>query len=226
MHVALLPAKPLSLAKTRLRPALGDADRMAVAHAMFADVLQALLAATALDRVLVVTADPRLAAHALAAGAGVVDEGAPRGLNGAVALGTALAGQQGAQAVVVVLSDVPLVCSTDVEELLARTPRPGIAVVPSKEGTGTNAIVHRPPAIVPPCFGGRSLERHASTAERRHVACTIWRNARIAFDIDEPDDLTAFAATATATATYREATRLGFAALPTSVSAPSPGRSS
>ncbi|HEY2385657.1 MAG TPA: 2-phospho-L-lactate guanylyltransferase [Candidatus Binatia bacterium] len=225
MHVALVPAKPLLLAKTRLRSALGDDDRVAVAHAMFGDVLDALLGTASIDRVLVVTADPRLAAHARAVGAGVVDEGTPRGLNGAVALGTALAGEQGAQAVVVVLSDVPLIGSADVAELLARTPRPGIAVVPSKEGTGTNAIVHRPPGIVPPCFGGRSLERHASTAERRHVACTIWRNARIAFDIDEPADLTAFAATASATATYREAVRLGFAPRATS-SAPSPGRSS
>jgi len=225
VHVALVPAKPLSLAKTRLGAALGDDDRIAVAYAMFADVLDALLGTATIDRVLVVTADPRLAAHARSAGAGVVDEGAPRGLNAAVALGTAVAGEQGAQAVVVVLSDVPLVGGADVAELVARTPRPGIAVVPSKEGTGTNAIVHRPPGIVPPCFGGRSLERHASTAERRHVACTIWRNARIAFDIDEPADLTAFAATASATATYREAVRLGFAPRPTS-SAPSPGRNS
>lgn len=225
MLVALVPAKPLSLAKTRLRPALDDGDRIAVAHAMFTDVLQALLGTASVDRVLVVTADPRLAAHARAAGAGVVDEGAPRGLNGAVALGTAVATEQGAQSIVVVLSDVPLVRGTDVEDMLGRTPRPGICVVPSKEGTGTNAIVHRPPGIVAPCFGGRSLERHASTAERRQVACTIWRNPRIAFDIDEPGDLTTFAASASATATYREAVRLGFASQPTS-SAPSPGRSS
>jgi len=114
VHVALVPAKPLSLAKTRLGPALDDDDRIAVAYAMFADVLDALRGTAAIDRVLVVTADPRLAAHARAAGAGVVDEGAPRGLNGAVALGTAVAGEQGAQAVVVVLSDVPLVRGDDV----------------------------------------------------------------------------------------------------------------
>ena len=225
MHVALVPAKPLSLAKTRLRPALVDVDRVAIAHAMFEDVLVALLSASRIDRVLVVTADARLSAHARAIGAGVVDEGAPRGLNGAVALGTAVAVRQGASAVVVVLSDVPLLRSADVDELIARTPRPGVSVVPSKEGTGTNAIVRQPGGIVPPCFGGRSLERHASAAERRHVACTIWRNVRIAFDIDVPEDLTVFASTESATATYREAMRLGIAPLPIS-SAPLPGRSS
>jgi 2-phospho-L-lactate guanylyltransferase len=225
VHVALVPAKPLSLAKTRLRPALVDVDRAAIAHAMFEDVLVALLSASRVDRVLVVTADARLSAYARAVGAGVVDEGAPRGLNGAVALGTTVAVRQGASAVVVVLSDVPLLQSADIDELIARTPRPGIGVVPSKEGTGTNAIVHQPGGIVPPCFGGRSLERHASTAERRHVACTIWRNARIAFDIDVPEDLTAFVSSESATVTYREAVRLGIAPWPIS-SAPSPGRSS
>src|SRR5262249_9604417 len=160
-------------------------------------------------RVLVVTADARLAAHARAIGAGVVDEGEPRGLNGAVTLGTAVAMQHGASAVVVVLSDVPLLRPDDVDELIARTPRPGMSIVPSKEGTGTNAIVHQPAGIVSPCFGGRSLERHASAAERRQVACTIWRNTRIAFDIDLPEDLMAFAGSESATATYREAARLG-----------------
>ncbi|MBI3767755.1 MAG: 2-phospho-L-lactate guanylyltransferase [Deltaproteobacteria bacterium] len=209
MHVALVPAKPLSLAKTRLGTLLSDADRVAVTYAMFADVLAALVATTRLDRVLVVTADERLAAHARTIGAGVVDEGVPRGLNGAVALATDAALRQGASTVVVVLSDVPLLRAADVDELLARTPRPGVALVPSKEGTGTNAIVRSPGGVVPPCFGGRSLERHVTAAERHHVACRIWRNVRIGFDVDVPDDLAAFASTESATATYREAMRLG-----------------
>ncbi len=211
MHVALVPAKPLPLAKTRLGTLLTDADRAAVTYAMFADVLRALTAATSLDRVLVVTADDRLAAHARAAGAGVVDEGTPRGLNGAVALGAETAVLQGATTVLVVLSDVPLLRAADVDELLARAPRPGVALVPSKEGTGTNAIVRSPGTVVPTCFGGRSLERHVRAAERHRVACDIWRNARIGFDVDVPADLAAFASAETATATYREAVRLGLA---------------
>jgi 2-phospho-L-lactate guanylyltransferase len=211
--VALVPAKPLSLAKTRLGTLLADADRAAVTYAMFADVVAALLAATRIDRVLVVTADERLAAYARAAGAGVVDEGAPRGLNGAVVLGTDAALRQGASAVLVVLSDVPLLHAADVDELVARTPRPGVALVPSKEGTGTNAIVRSPGAAIPPCFGGRSLERHVTAAERHRLACAIWRNIPMGFDVDVPEDLATFASTESATATYREAVRLGVAPL-------------
>ena len=213
MKVALLPAKPLLWAKTRLGPLLDDQARMALACAMFTDVLDALCGATGLDAVVVVTADPTLAALARQASAVVIDEGASRGLNGAVSLGTDAAVRLGASAVLVVLSDVPLVTASDVDELLARAPRRGALVVPSKEGTGTNAMLRQPPTVFPPCFGGRSLERHVATAERADVPCEIVRNVRLGFDLDTPEDLRAFAALRSATATQRELLRLGAAAI-------------
>lgn len=213
MKVALLPAKPLSSAKTRLGSLLDDQARMTLAGAMFADVLSALRGAAGLDAVVVVTADPTLAAHARSTGVIVVDEGAARGLNGAVSLGTETAVRLGASAVLVLLSDVPLVTSSDIDELLARAPRRGALVVPSKEGTGTNAILRQPPTVFPPCFGGRSLERHVATAERADVPCEIVRNVRLGFDLDTPEDLRAFAALASPTTTHRELMRVGAAAI-------------
>jgi len=206
---ALLPAKPLPLAKTRLGTLLGTTERMRLAAAMFTDVLHALSTTRELDAVVVVTADASLAAHARRAGALVVDEGAPRGLNGAVTLGTETAVTLGARSILVVLSDVPLVDPTDVAELLRRAPERGALVVPSKEGTGTNALLRQPPGVLAPCFGGRSLERHVAAAERAGLACALVRNARVEFDLDTPDDLRAFAAQASATETYRELVRLG-----------------
>lgn len=212
MKFALLPAKPLPLAKTRLGTMLGATDRMRLAAAMFTDVLHALSTTRELDAVVVVTADASLAAHARRVGALVVDEGAPRGLNGAVTLGTETAVTLGARSVLVVLSDVPLVEPADVVELLRRAPERGALVVPSKEGTGTNALLRRPPGVLASCFGGRSLERHVAAAERARLACALVRNARVEFDLDTPEDLRAFAAQASATETYRELVRLGAAA--------------
>ena len=213
MKVALLPAKPLPSAKTRLGPLLDDHARMTLARAMFGDVLAALCGAAGLDAVVVVTADATLAAHARSAGAVVVDEGAARGLNGAVSLGTDTAVRLGASTVLVLLSDVPLVTSSDIEELLARAPRRGALVVPSKEGTGTNAMLRQPPSVFAPCFGGRSLERHVATAERADVPCEIVRNVRLGFDLDTPEDLRAFAALASPTTTHLELLRVGAAAI-------------
>jgi len=217
VKVALLPAKPLPLAKTRLGSVLDDRERMAMAGAMFADVLHALSAASGLDAVVVVTADPGLAARARHAGAAIVDEGVPRGLNGAVGLGTEFALRLGATSVLVVLSDIPLVLPTDIDEILARAPDRGALLVPSKEGTGTNAMLRQPPTIFSPCFGGRSLERHVAAAERCHLACEIVRSARIGFDLDTPEDLRAFAAHESPTETYREVLRLGATTLRPSV---------
>lgn len=217
MKVALLPAKPLPLAKTRLGSVLRDEERMAVAAAMFTDVLRALADSVAIDTVLVVTADSTLAAHARRSGAAVLEEGTPRGLNGAVTLGTDAAVRMGASAALVVLSDLPLLRGSDVDELMERAPSRGIVVVPCKDGTGTNAILHLPPAVLPPCFGGRSLERHVGVAERHRLTCEIVRNARIEFDLDTPDDLRAFAAAPSATATHDAVVRLRLAAARLSV---------
>jgi 2-phospho-L-lactate guanylyltransferase len=209
VKVALLPAKPLLLAKTRLGSLLETRERMAMAGAMFADVLSALTKAAALDAVIVITADPNLAARAHRTRAVVVDEGTPLGLNGAVGLGTEAASRLGATSVLVVLSDIPLVLPADIDELLARAPVHGALVVPSKEGTGTNAMVRQPPTIFRPYFGGRSLERHVRAAERSNVACEIVRSFRIGFDLDTPEDLRAFAARESPTETYREVLCLG-----------------
>lgn len=209
MRIALLPAKPLSLAKTRLASVLDDRERMIVAGAMFTDVLAALRAARGLDAVVVITADSSLATQATRAGAVVVDEGSPRGLNGAVSLGTDAALALGATSVVVLLSDLPLIQPADVDDLLARAPARGALVVPCKEGTGTNAMLRQPPTIFPPCFGGRSLERHVAQAERCRVACEIMRSVRIGFDLDTPEDLRLFASRISATETHRQVLRLG-----------------
>jgi 2-phospho-L-lactate guanylyltransferase len=196
---------------------LGAPERMRLADAMFTDVLHALMSTRELDAVVVVTADASLAARARRAGAVLVDEGTSRGLNGAVSLGTEAAVRLGATSVMVVLSDVPLVEARDVDEIVRRAPDRGALVVPSKEGTGTNAMLRRPPGIFGPCFGGRSLERHVAAAERARLACEIVRSSRLEFDVDTPDDLRAFAARASATETYRELLRLGAATLRTDV---------
>jgi 2-phospho-L-lactate/phosphoenolpyruvate guanylyltransferase len=213
MNVALLPAKALPLAKTRLASLLTPTDRAAVSRAMFRDVLTALRRASCLDAVLVVTSDPVLSGDARGAGALVCAEETPRGLNGAVVLGTNAALELGATAVLVVLSDIPLLTATDVEEICASAPARGGLVVPSKEGTFTNAMFRRPPALFPPCFGRRSLARHVAAAERHGLPCPILSSRRVGFDVDTPDDLRAFASAESRTATYAEALRLGLTPL-------------
>ena len=213
MHVALLPAKPPPLAKTRLSPLLGPKDRAAVSHAMFTDVLAALTGSRLLDAIIVVTADDHLAREARAAGALTVAERTPIGLNAAVSLGTVAARELGASSTLVVLSDIPLLRSLDIDELIRRAPAQGALVVPSKEGTGTNAILRRPPHAFPTYFGGNSLDRHLAAAADRRLRCDVLRSRWVELDIDTPEDLRVLASEESHTATYRETLRLGLARL-------------
>jgi 2-phospho-L-lactate guanylyltransferase len=64
-------------------------------------------------------------------------------------------------------------------------------IVPSREGTGTNAIIRSPADLFPSRFGPGSLALHKQEARAAGADCVIRENARIALDIDEPPDIEA-----------------------------------
>jgi 2-phospho-L-lactate/phosphoenolpyruvate guanylyltransferase len=66
--------------------------------------------------------------------------------------------------------------------------------VPSRDGTGTNALLRSPPDLFPSHFGPGSFAKHLQEARRRSARFRIVKNPRIAVDIDELDDLNAIAA--------------------------------
>ena len=102
-----------------------------------------------------------------------------------------LAGR-GFDAVLRLPADLPLVRGADIDALLAiEVGAPAALLVPSREGTGTNAILRTPPALFASRFGPNSLALHQSEAARVGVECRIVENERIALDIDEPADLQA-----------------------------------
>jgi 2-phospho-L-lactate/phosphoenolpyruvate guanylyltransferase len=190
MRFGLLPAKSLQAAKTRLAPALTEDERRAVTVAMFEDVLEALRGATALDALAVVSSDSTLLGIAERSTAITIDEQEPRGLNGAVLTGTARCVELGATSVLVVLSDLPLVTSRDLDSLVARLPAdPVVRLVRSHEGLGTNALLRQPPNSIPTRFGGRSFDGHLAVARAAGIPWEERELPAIAFDVDTVEDL-------------------------------------
>lgn len=97
---------------------------------------------------------------------------------------------RGAAAVLRLPIDLPLLTPDDIQEVLSRDrPGPSVVIVPSRDGTGTNAILRRPPTLFPSQFGTGSLARHISEAEAAGAVVELVHNERIALDIDEPDDI-------------------------------------
>ena len=182
---AILPIKSFDRAKSRLdRP-----GRAGLAAGMATDVLRALAAARSLDAVLVVTREPGARAAALEHGAQVVDEPELLGHSGAAELGVAHALAGGAERVLLVPGDCPLVSGGDVDALLARHPGPGVVVVPDRHGTGTNALLLAPPDAIRPAFGPGSRERHLALALEAGAEIAVDEVPSLLLDVDTAEDL-------------------------------------
>jgi 2-phospho-L-lactate guanylyltransferase len=178
---------------------------------MLEDVFSACAGAPGLAGLLVVTSDPEVAAQArrLAGAEVIADHDPPRGMNGAVARGLDWAEEAGAGAALVLTADLPLIRPDDVAAVLAAArPGPSAVLVPSHDGTGTNAMLLRPPRAIAPRLGPRSLARHLAQAARRGVAVERLERPRVALDIDTPRDLAALIARGEDCATTAACARL------------------
>jgi 2-phospho-L-lactate guanylyltransferase len=213
VRAILIAAKHLAFAKTRLGRSVGDVDRIALAEAMFRDVLAAALSSQLADHVAVISSDPLLLEQARAAGAVIIDEEFPRGLNAAVRLATdALAGQ-GVKALCTVLSDIPLVTGHDIDSVFSELAEEGrgAVLVPSRDLSGTNIIARAPANAIPTRFGNQSLRRHLEECYRAGLPSRVVRQRGPALDLDVMDDLNEFAHTPGMTHTYNQLARLGIA---------------
>ena len=186
--VAVLPIKRYAQAKSRLGDVPG---RPGLAESMAEEVLRALCAARGLDRVLVVTGDVSAAASAVAAGAEVVAELELLGHSRAARLGLERARELGADRVLLVPGDCPLLRAEDVDGLLERHPDPGVVIVPDRHGTGTNALLLTPPDAIGPAFGEGSRHRHERLAQEAGVPWVVDEVPALLLDVDTQDDLEA-----------------------------------
>ncbi|MCW2847053.1 MAG: 2-phospho-L-lactate guanylyltransferase [Marmoricola sp.] len=158
--VACIPAKALSHAKSRL--GLADAERRLVAKRLLHTTARTALGSDWVRSVLVVTADLELADIATAAGARVVPETAPGGLNAAVDLvrqAARFASPHGW--VLTLVADLPYLTSAEldvlvVEALTAKRP----VMVPDAQGVGTTCLLHPSDRPGPALFGPGSAHRH------------------------------------------------------------------
>ena len=189
MTFAILPVKDPCRAKERLAGVLGPAEREALARAMYHHVIEVLCAARGFDRIVVVTSDAATAADARRRGAAVFQE--PEQLSHSRSADDAArrAAQLGAATVVLLPIDLPLVTAAEIEGLLAAAPRPGVLIVPSADGTGTNAVVRTPPDAIASRFGPGSFAAHLAEARARGVPVVVARPPGVVFDVDTPEDL-------------------------------------
>ncbi len=190
MKALLIPIKDPARGKTRLSELLSAQERARLAWAMFEDVCRAVDSCKQADRIVIVTSFAPAIERARASGWDVLIEESQISESASVDWASRRLAESGFDTVMRLPADIPTVKAEDIDELLAiDLVRPGAALVPSREGTGTNAIMRTPPDLFPSRFGPDSLRLHGQEAARVGVESLIVENARIALDIDEPADI-------------------------------------
>ena len=191
---AVIPVKETAAAKQRLANAVPPHLRPALALTMLEDVLSALAPARGLAGIIVVTLDPAARAIAHAIGARIVTDGARDGHTGSVTAAAQRLHAEGMSTLLQLPGDIPLVTTDEISRLIAaHRAAPAFTIAPSHDERGSNAVLISPPTAVPLAFGDDSFYPHLQAARARGIEPTIVHAAGIALDIDQPDDLRAFA---------------------------------
>lgn len=207
---AIVSIKRFDAAKQRLAGALDSLTRRALAAAMVSDVLAALRRTQEIDEVTLVTPEPAADGICRAHGAsllreradlgydGAVHPGAQRplvaerGYNGAARAGIRRALDDGAERVLLMPGDCPLLDPAELSALL-RHPAPArsVIIIPDRHGAGTNGLLLSPPEAIDPSFGPGSRERHEHAAAQNGVPCSVLELPSCMLDVDTADDIDA-----------------------------------
>jgi 2-phospho-L-lactate guanylyltransferase len=209
----LVPVKNLENAKQRLAGVLSVMERQALFHAMLEDVLSVLAQCPNLAGVMLVTRDQQARTLAARYGARVIEEDGNRGHTAASSFGARVLAAQGAQGMLQLPADLPLLTPADIECLLqAHGNAPAITLAPSRDERGSNAVACSPPDLLPLRFGDDSYLPHVARAKALGVEPAIVERPGLALDVDTPADLLAFLAAPSATRAYRYLMSSGIAA--------------
>lgn len=192
MRALLLPIKDLRNAKKRLIGVLTPEERFGLVQAMLADTIQAVRGVCRTEKIFVVTNYRHAMELAEENGWEILREDDQVSESHSVDWASRTCEECGVTGLLRVPLDVPLVQAGDIDELLAiECDVPGLVIVPSRDGTGTNAIFRTPPTLFPSHFGEGSFAKHVAEAERRGAQVILRSNARLEMDVDDEADLRA-----------------------------------
>jgi 2-phospho-L-lactate guanylyltransferase len=187
-YTALVPVKSLEIAKSRLAPDLPQIQREKLVLDMLHHVLSVLQDSELFERISVVSSDARVLEQVKVWGAQASIE-EQSGHNPALYAAALREKARGARALLTISADLPLLSTQEIHNLLKQSRQYEVVLAPSRDGTGTNAILVRPPLAVPYLFGSNSLQHFLEAVRQRHLSHTIYDSTGLAFDIDTIDDL-------------------------------------
>ena len=185
---AVVPVKDLAGTKSRLKPVMDPFGRAGLTLYMMGRVIGALREA-GVSEVGVVSPDPIVLEMAGEKGATPILQES-RGLNPALDEGREWAMERGAEALLVMPADLPLLVAEDVRAVISASGTDsGVTISPDSVRDGTNALLLRPPDAIPFLFGLGSFEAHREAASGRGLEIHLCEHQHLGFDLDTAGDL-------------------------------------
>jgi 2-phospho-L-lactate/phosphoenolpyruvate guanylyltransferase len=192
IRALLLPVKDLRNAKQRLAAVLTLEERFALAQTMLEDTIRAVSRVQRAEKIFVITNYEPAIEVARKYGWEVLRETLQISESASVDFASSLCAERGVAELLRLPLDLPLIQPGDIDDLLAtECTAPAAVIVPSRDGTGTNAILRTPPALFPSHFGPNSFAKHRGEAERAGANIIVRRNERLEMDVDDEADLRA-----------------------------------
>jgi 2-phospho-L-lactate guanylyltransferase len=185
---ALIPVKSLVTAKSRLASSFTPHQRESLVLDMLHHVLCVLLDSELFEKVSVVSSDKQVLEKAYLWGAQAVIE-EYHGHNQALHAAALREVSEGVTTLLTISADLPLLTTQEIRCLFKQSLQHDIVLAPSKDGTGTNAIMVHPPLAVPYVFGPGSLQSYVAAARQKHLSYSMYQSIGLALDIDTIDDL-------------------------------------
>ena len=189
-YTALVPVKSLNEAKSRLALHMTPEQRAELMLDMLDHVLGVLQESRVFSHVAVVSADTYVLERAQTWGAkALVEEQA--GHNPALTAAATREKANGSDVLLTISADLPLLQIHDIQNMIEQARWHDIVLASSLDGTGTNALLTRPPLVIPYLFGVNSSPRYQAEAKRQSLDYTIYTSTGLALDIDTIDDIQA-----------------------------------
>lgn len=186
---AILPVKPLKRAKSRLAPLLSAEQRENLSRQLLEHTLDILGKTRGLRGVLVISRDQKALALARQYGTQTVQETGGPELVASLNRATQVVMAWDATGVLIIPSDLPLLQTADLEGILATTHHVySMVISPDRRRDGTNALLLRPPDLIPFQFGAGSFLKHIHEGEKAGAEIHVYESPSIALDIDVPED--------------------------------------
>lgn len=181
---AIVPVKRRSAAKQRLGELLSPELRLALTRAMLASVVDALRKSRRLDHVAFASVERDTIPAEFPV---LPDRGG--GLNAVLEDARRLLIAQGADELVVLPADLPMISAADIDAVVESGRRGGFALATDDAGLGTNALFLGLKTAFRFQFGADSRARHLAESMRTGCVPAEVNSPGLSFDVDIPQDL-------------------------------------